>query len=177
MGTGDCVFWYYLNGEWCFSRLFKLPKLFSTKKEVSVKLYPAVKWISGSIFFWFSYLTNCRFYTKASVLSLLHTMACQSCYRVNQTCSVPQYTSPFSFQVFTLSSHFFHRRFRSRPLHHVRGEWPPPFSLCLSVYLSQCLPHTHSVTTSDQQAALIYSQQLKRDIEQVLLSEPTMAFL
>lgn len=46
-------------------------------------------------------------------------------------------------------------------------------SVHLSLYLSLCL--THSGATSGQPAALIYSQQLKRDIEQVLLSEETTA--
>lgn len=84
-----------------------------------------------------------------TLLSLLrlHGMVLQSL----KTCSVLKYTVSLPPGFF--SSYFFNYRFQLRPVH--RGDWSPPFGLCLS--------HPHSVTTSDQQAALIYSQQLKRD--------------
>lgn len=69
--------------------------------------------------------------------------SCQSCYGVNKTCSVRQYTSPFSFQVFThhiaLIKGFIRGQFT------MSGEGDPPTIQFLPLCVSPTVPPSHSL--------------------------------
>lgn len=88
------------------------------------------------------------------VLPLQHATALRFYYKVNNKC---RSVLPFSH----FPSYFFNYNFSW-------GQFTVTLSIqslppCLSLALM--LPPSHSVTTSDREAALIYSQQLERDTE------------